>query len=712
MLLTVHCHSRIHCTQQGTKAMPSSCLPDLSRYIPASALNLIAAIVQPIKRRCSATMIQSGSAFTAALTLQRTAIALGIVTAMPSALAQSADVQLRIMQTTDLHMHAMNFDYYQNKEVDDFGLARTATLIRDARRETRNSLLFDNGDLIQGNPMGDYMARSRGLSYGEVHPIYKAMNLLRYDAANIGNHEFNYGVEFLLKSLSGANFPYVLSNVYSVDADDDSSNDKHFIQPYVILDRQVMDNEGALHDLKVGVIGFTPPQIMNWDKGHLDGRVTVRGIVETAEALIPEIREAGADIVVAIPHSGIAESHPDGLKENATAELAKVPGIDAILFGHAHTVFPSEAYEGFPGADLEKGTLHGVPSVMPGFWGSHLGIIDLTLRQQDNAWTVFDSAVENRAIFRREGRDSIAVVGSQRDIVEAVQSEHESTIAWVGQPVGTITSPINSFFALVQDDPSIQIVNNAQTWYGEQVIQGTEYEALPVLSAGAPFKAGGRGGPDYFTDLAAGEIAIRNVADLYIYPNTARLVKLTGAQVKEWLERSATQFNTIDPASTEVQTLISETHPSYNFDVIDGVNYQIDVTQPSRYGDEGELLDASANRIVNLTFNGAAIDLEQEFIVVTNNYRAGGGGTFPALDGSTIIVEAPQTNRQVLVDYIFESGELDPQADSNWSFASINADVQVVFDTSPAATEASNGENFEFMEQLDSGFARYRISMD
>jgi len=645
-------------------------------------------------------------------TTKGTAVAVAMASALLHNVAMAADVKLRIMETTDLHMHAMNYDYYRDSEVSDFGLARTATLIRDARSEARNSLLFDNGDLIQGNPMGDYMARSRGLSYGEVHPMYKAMNLLRYDAANIGNHEFNYGLEFMLKSLSGANFPYVLSNVYSVDGDDDSTNDKHYIQPYIILDRQVMDEDQQWHDLKVGVIGFTPPQIMKWDKGHLEGRVTVRGIVETAEALIPELRDAGADIVVAIPHSGIAESHPDGLKENATAELAKVPGIDAILFGHAHTVFPSEAYEGFPGADLEKGTLHGVPSVMPGFWGGHLGIIDLTLSQEGDNWVVTDSAVENRSIFRREGRESIAIVGSQQDIVDAVSAEHKGTIAWVGQPVGTIASPINSFFALVQDDPSIQIVNNAQAWYGKKVIEGTEYEGLPVLSAGAPFKAGGRGGPEYFTDLAAGEIAIRNVADLYIYPNTARLVKLSGAQVKEWLERSAAQFNTIDATSTDVQELVSETHPSYNFDVIDGVNYEIDVTQPSRYADEGDLIDQTANRIVNLTFNGEPIDPEQDFVVVTNHYRAGGGGAFPALDGSTIIVEAPQTNRQVLVDYILESGELDPQADANWRFASINEDVHVVFDTAPVATDASNGEKFEFMEQLDSGFARFRIPMN
>lgn len=649
--------------------------------------------------------------FTSTLITTRANVSAGMLAVLVSGAAFSADVRLRLMETTDLHMHAMNYDYYRDAEVDDFGLARTATLIRDARAEARNSLLFDNGDLIQGNPMGDYMARSRGLSYGETHPMFKAMNLLRYDAANIGNHEFNYGLEFMLKSISGANFPYVLANVYAVDGDDDPNNDKPYIRPYIILDRRVMDDDGNWHDLKVGVIGFSPPQIMSWDQGHLEGRVTVRGIVETAERLVPQMREEGADIVVAIPHSGIAESHPDGLKENATAELAQVPGIDAILFGHAHTVFPSEAYEGFPGADLEKGTLHGVPSVMPGFWGSHLGIIDLTLKQSDTGWRVSDSAVENRAIARREGRASFPVVGSQQDIVDAVREEHEATIAWVGQAAGTITSPINSFFALVQDDPSIQIVNNAQSWYGKQLIEGTEYEHLPVLSAGAPFKAGGRGGPDYFTNLPAGQIAIRNVADLYIYPNTVRLVKLTGEQVQQWLERSAAQFNTIDPDSTDAQQLISETHPSYNFDVIDGVTYAIDVTQPPRYGDKGELIDDQSSRIVDLRFEGQAIDPQQEFVVVTNNYRAGGGGTFPGLDGSTIIVEAPQTNRQVLVDYILASGELDPGADDNWRFAPIGETVQVVFDTSPIAVEAGNAERFEYLETLDSGFARYRIPL-
>lgn len=246
----------------------------------------------------------------------------------------SATIHSRLMETTDLRMHALNFDYYRNSEVDNFGLARTATLIRDARAEARNSLLFDNGDLLQGYPMGDYMARSRGLSYGEVHPMLQAMNLLGYDAANIGNHELNYWLDFLLKSLAGADFPYVPSNGYTEDGDNNAEDDKYYIQPYVILDRQLMNAEGTLHSVKVGVFGFTPPQVVSWDKGHLDGQITVRGIVETAEAMVPMMHDAGAELIVAISHSGIAESHPDGFKENATAELSKVADIDAIMSGH------------------------------------------------------------------------------------------------------------------------------------------------------------------------------------------------------------------------------------------------------------------------------------------------------------------------------------------------------------------------------------------
>jgi len=632
---------------------------------------------------------------------------------LPVTSAEAAEVDLRLMETTDLHMYLLPYDYYRDAPNDTVGLARTATLIRQAREEATNSLLFDNGDLIQGNPLGDWVARSRGLAFGETHPAFQAMNLLGYDAANIGNHEFNYGLEFLLKTLAGANFPYVLSNVYAVDADDDPDNDRHYFQPWTLLDRTLVATDGTSHDIRVGVIGFTPPQIMTWDKSHLQGRVTVRGIVETAEALVPQMRAAGADIVVAIPHSGLSTVMPDGsLQENASAQLAQVQGIDAILFGHAHAVFPGEVYEGFPGADLQAGTLHGVPSVMPGFWGSHLGLVDLTLAVDDEGgWTVTGGQGTVRAIASQEGREVTALVESQQDIVDAVSEAHEGAIAWMGEPVGTTTAPIDSFFAQVLDDPSIQIVTDAQAWYARTTLEGTEYGELPILSAGAPFKAGGRGGPGNYTDLAEGDIAIRNVADLYVYPNTLRIVTMDGAGVQQWLERAAGQFNTIDAGSAEPQALVNPDFPSYNFDVIDGVDYRIDVTQPARYDVDGELVNPDAQRIVGLSFQGEPIDPAATFAIVTNNYRAGGGGNFPGLDGSATIVEAPQTNRQVLVDYILETGSIDPAADGNWSFEPAGEHVVVTLESSPAAQDRAEAAGLAFVEVLDSGFAQYRLPL-
>ena len=279
---------------------------------------------------------------------------------------------------------------------------------------------------------------------------------------------------------------------------------------------------------------------------------------------------------------------------------------------------------------------------MPGFWGSHLGVIDLELSVSDTgAWTVVDGRGVLRPIMKRdENRKRIALVEPVEAIIEAVREEHEATIAFVRTGVGEVTAPINSFFALVQDDPSIQIVTDSQKRYVERLIQGTEYDGLPVLSAGAPFK-GGRGGPEDYTDIAAGEIALKNVADLYIFPNTLRAVTMTGAQVREWLEMSAGAFNRIDTGSSAEQPLLNDDFPSYNYDVIDGVTYQIDVTKPARYDKAGSVVNADSHRIVNLSFDGKPIDPKQIFVIATNNYRASGGGNFPGLDGTNVIIEAP-----------------------------------------------------------------------
>ncbi len=620
----------------------------------------------------------------------------------------SPTIELRLMETTDIHVHMLNYDYFRDREDDAVGLAKTATLIKQAGAEATNSLLVDNGDLIQGNPLGDYMAREKGLDSGNVHPVYKAMNTLPYQVGNIGNHEFNYGLDYLNKALSGAAFPYISANVY------DAASGEPYFTPYIINDYTFTDSAGNPQELQVGFIGFVPPQIMQWDKANLDGKVTSADIVETAQKYVPEMKAAGADVIVAIPHSGLDVKPAQGGDENSTYYLASVPDIDAILFGHAHRVFPGPDFEGQPGIDNAAGTVNGVPAVEPGFWANHLGIIDLTLQQVDGNWEVVASQSEARPISERVDGQTVSLVETDQGIVDAVAEEHQATLDWIRQPFGETSAPINSFFALVQDDPSIQIVTDAQKWYVERFIQGTEYDGMPVLSAGAPFKAG-RGGPEDFTDVPAGTIAFKNVADLYIYPNTLKAVMLTGAEVREWLEMSAGQFNQIDPASSDTQQLINTDFPTYNFDVLDGVTYQIDVTQPARYDRSGELINPDANRIVNLSYEGQPVADDQQFIVATNNYRASGGGNFPGVTSDKIIIDAPDENRQVLANYIAELGQVNPSADMNWSFAPISGAGTITFRSTPSetATEfAGQSANITPTGETDEdGYAVYQINL-
>ncbi|MEM6759889.1 MAG: bifunctional 2',3'-cyclic-nucleotide 2'-phosphodiesterase/3'-nucleotidase [Pseudomonadota bacterium] len=624
--------------------------------------------------------------------------------------AAANQAHLRIMETTDLHVHIWPYDYYADRERDTMGLARTAAIIAEIRAEATNSVLYDNGDFLQGNPMGDYMAYERGMKEGDMHPIITALNTLGFDASTLGNHEFNYGLDFLMKSLAGANFPVISANVVKT-AGADPTKDVTLVPPYVIMDKEVVDGAGEAHMLKIGLIGFVPPQIMNWDRRHLEGNVIARDIIESAQAYVPLMKEQGADIIIALSHSGIAEAEHTEFMGNAAIPLAAIDGIDAVLTGHSHDVFPSSSYEGMPAIDVAAGTIHGKPTVMGGFWGSHLGVVDLMLEHSGGAWRVVSHAAEARPISRRnEDRSITALVESDQAVLDSVADIHAETLAYVRRAVGETSAPLHSYFALVADDPSVQIVSKAQSWYVSQMLEGTEYAGLPLLSAAAPFKAGGRGGPEYYTDVPVGDVAIKNVADLYLYPNTVRAVKVTGQQVKDWLERSAGMFNQVTPGTTG-QVLLNPDFRSYNFDIIDGVEYQIDVSQPSKFAPSGELVNPDANRIVNLTLNGAPLDMDGEFIVATNNYRATGGGSFPGADGSTIIFEAPDTNRDVIVRYIVEQGTINPTADDNWSFKSLPG-TSVLFDTGPGGKELVSdvkGVAIVPAGDGDDGFARYRI---
>ncbi|MBB3288989.1 MULTISPECIES: bifunctional 2',3'-cyclic-nucleotide 2'-phosphodiesterase/3'-nucleotidase [unclassified Rhizobium] len=629
-----------------------------------------------------------------------------------AARAAGNQAHLRLMETTDIHVNVFPYDYYADKPNDTMGLTRTATIIDNIRAEATNSLLIDNGDVLQGNPMGDYMAYQHGMKEGDVHPVIKAMNTLGYSVGTLGNHEFNYGLDFMFKVLAGANFPFVCANLTKGQLASDPTKDDLFFKPYLILEKKIKDGSGNESPIKIGFIGFVPPQIMLWDIKNLEGKAQTRDIVEAAKAWVPVMKAEGADIIIALSHSGIDGSGPSEKMENASLYVAAVDGIDAVFTGHQHLVFPGpKTWDGIKDADPVKGTLHGKPAVMAGFWGSHLGLIDLLLEKDGKSWKIVDFTSEARPIYHRDDKKKvIADVTDKKEVVEAAKAEHEATLTYVRTPVGKTSAPLYSYFALVADDPSVQIVSQAQIWYIKNILKETQYKDLPVLSAAAPFKCGGRNGADYYTDVPAGNIAIKNVADLYLYPNTVQAVVINGAQVKNWLEMSAAMFNQVQPGAKDAD-LINSSFPSYNFDVIDGVTYQIDVSQPRRFGDDGKVLNADANRIQNLQFDGKPIDPAQKFLVVTNNYRAGGGGNFPEITADKVVYQAPDTNRDVIVRYVHEQGTINPTADGNWTFKPL-ADTTVRFQSSPKAKD--------FLDQVKSvkiedagegadGFRSYRL---
>lgn len=609
-------------------------------------------------------------------------------------------VDVRILATTDLHTNLVNYDYYQDKPVETLGLAKTAVLIEKAKKENPNVLLVDNGDTIQGTPLGTYKAIVNPVEKGEQHPMYAALQALGFEAGTLGNHEFNYGLDYLNRVIETAGLPLVNANVL------DPATGKFIYQPYKIIEKTFTDTQGRLTTVKVGVTGIVPPQILNWDKANLEGKVVVRDSVEAIRDIIPEMRKAGADITLVLSHSGIGDDKYEKGEENEGYQIASLPGVDAVVTGHSHAEFPSGNgtgfYEKYPGVDGVNGKINGTPVTMAGKYGDHLGVIDLKLTYTDGKWKVTDSKGSIRKV------DTKSNVADQR-VIDIAKESHEGTINYVRQQVGTTTAPITSYFALVKDDPSVQIVNNAQLWYAKQELAGTPEANLPILSAAAPFKAGTRGDATAYTDIPAGPIAIKNVADLYLYDNVTAILKVNGAQLKEWLEMSAGQFNTIDPNNSQPQNLVNTDYRTYNFDVIDGVTYEFDITQPNKYDREGKLANPNASRVRNLKYQGKEIDPNQEFIVVTNNYRS--NGNFPGVREASLNRLLNLENRQAIINYILAVKNINPSADQNWHFADTIKGLDLRFLTADKAKNliGTDGDIVYLAASAQEGFGEYKF---
>ena len=314
----------------------------------------------------------------------------------------AAGINLRIIGTSDLHTNIFPYDYYRDRPDPTVGLSMTAALIAAARAEAKNVLLLDNGDIIQGTPLGDYAVQAWEKDRNAIHPMIAAMNELNYFAGTLGNHEFNYGLDLLDNVVKSANFPLINCNVLT-------PNGEFYFKPWILVERSLQDETGAAQTLKIGVIGFVTPQIVQWDKTHLSGRARTIGTVEAARKNVPALRQLGADVVIALCHSGISRKHATPGDENAALALAQVDGIDAILTGHQHLLLPGTDFAGIDGVDAARGALNNIPAFMPGFWGSHLGVIDLYLTKGETGWRVAKSSVSARPIYARDN-DSICLL--------------------------------------------------------------------------------------------------------------------------------------------------------------------------------------------------------------------------------------------------------------------------------------------------------------
>ncbi|CAN7281981.1 bifunctional 2',3'-cyclic-nucleotide 2'-phosphodiesterase/3'-nucleotidase [Acidovorax sp. Leaf78] len=640
-----------------------------------------------------------------------------------------ATATLAVLETTDLHFNVRSYDYFKLAEDKSYGFERTATLVRAARKEFANTLLVDNGDTIQGTALADYEATINPIPCTQQLSMYKAMGALGFDAGTLGNHEFNYGLPFLnqvlggglevdgvdaAKKCAGAGFPMVLANVTS------SKTKKPLVQPYTVLERTLVakgaDGKEVKLPIKVGVIGFTTPGIMNWDKRYLEGKVTTEGAVEAANKYVPELRAKGADIVIALLHGGMDSAAYSPTMENPGLYLSKVAGIDAMVMGHQHGVFPDTAATPsftMAGVDHKAGTVNGVPAVMASSWGKALGVVQLALQWDGAKWVVNKTASKSelRNIQNKNAAGATVTVDADASVAPLVETQHQAAIQYVKTPIGQTDFRMSTLFADVGDPGAIQIVNQAQQAYVAAYIKASlpQYAQLPVLSVSAPFKSGFQGGADY-TDVAVGPLAINNAADLYLYPNTVYAVKVNGGDIKNWLEAAAKRFNQIDPAKTGEQQLIS-TFPGYNFDMFTtaDVQYQIDVTQPV------------GSRIKNLTYLGKPIDVAQEFVIATNNYRATSGKSFiDKLDGSGTIWASPDANRDVVIDYIRKNPAVTRSANGaakSWRFAKATVAGPVVFSSGAnalAVAQAAGLTNVSLLAADDGsgkGTSKYAVDL-
>ncbi|CAD2081392.1 hypothetical protein GCM10007275_21530 [Jeotgalicoccus coquinae] len=588
-------------------------------------------------------------------------------------------MKLTVFATTDIHGAVYTYNYFDNEPKDN-ALLKFKTYI-DKYKAMRNDeavITADNGDLLQGDVWSEY--DSVNAHEALVPRIINEM----YDVIGIGNHEFNFGLPFLNEFYNQVTVPIVNSNI---DFMDDPLQG-------IVKDTYIHEINTAEDTVKVGFLSVVPTQILKWDKFHLEGRVEVHPMTEAVKKTTAQLKADGADIVILLAHTGMSNADADlsQFGENQAVLMAMMEGIDGIVFGHTHDVFPNDnLLIEDDRIDIGKGTFNNIPMVQPGVSASHLGALNFELEYSGGLWQVREAS--SRLISAED-------IVLKDDELADYKQDHEKVLEYLNIPIGKTDYPLNTYFTRVIPSRGVQFVSEATVWFAKERAELEESD-IPIIGFNSAVKVG-RDGPQDYTAIPAGGMTIADSIDIYKHANTLLIIKITGKVLKEWLEWAASSFNEYSGEEILQPNNSRYGFPGYNFDTFFDLDYTFDLTKPARYESSAHQINDS-ERVIKMSYKGKSIKYTDEFIVPANNYKV---AYAPFLRGAEILYESDISVRDIVTEYI-KSGETFGYRNP----MTIIPSGTYKFTTATAAAEYTDGLPVEYFKDCGDGFSIFTVKL-
>ena len=635
---------------------------------------------------------------------------------------QTPVAEIRLMFTTDLHGNLTTTEYETGSYNSTGTLARCATLFTQARAEkpAGNTFQFDVGDQLY-NYSTDYIFEQDSTS---VQPIYNAMKAMGYDAITLGNHEFDYNLSYIQNQIanSGLQDICVVSNVKL------TSTKKTVWKQNMLLTRTVTLTDGSTMDLRIGIIGETQPGL-SAKRSKYGNTLTTEDIVENTQTEAKNLKAQGADLIVVLAHSGVGTSEtPENKAANVSYALTKIPEVDVVLCGHEHKTFPSSSadsakYYKLSGVDATTGLANGKNLVMVANKGGSIGIADLSLaRGADNSIQI----VNRTSSIRNASADIAADENINNNFLGKWKRIFTATYSNI---LGEITDAqsYNNYFASIEDNSLIQLINNAKMTRALKIIQTdkTDYASYPVVAATSYVKCGSDDDKEYvsFTDYFLESY----LSNLQIYKTGVFLYPISGAQLREWMEWSASAYNTTVPGHNASGTALSSAGTQYNqtvfqnewnsdpsnFYIFDGMEYTIDTSIEPRYNFAGTQIN-NTNRITSLTINGVPVKVTDTMIMATNNLSVSTNPLLLAISAQKIYGAQSIRWRTVIKEYLeafSQNSTLNHVADDNWNVLTGANSTQILKSALTSEELASKKNWILAKEGMDSDFNYYLVDL-